>query len=63
MSSCGQTCTHLDILIAGEVEEREGLFNPLIVWNNPSGVDVLLTEKPGGWFAQTGTENCPRVRF
>ena len=87
MSSCGHTCTHLGILIAGEVEEKEELknllmwgkfsfhvmvdrklftyvknkkqltlivnytliiFNPLIVWNNPSGVDVSLTEKTGG---------------
>ena len=23
------------------------LFNSLIVWNNPFGVDVPLTEKPG----------------
>ena len=23
-------------------------FNPLIVWNNPFGVNVLLTEKSGG---------------
>ena len=30
---------------------------------NPFGVDVPLTEKPGGWFAQAGTENFPRVNF
>ena len=24
------------------------IFNPLIVWNNPSGVDVSLTEETGG---------------
>ena len=87
LSSCGHTCTHLGILIAGEVEEKEELknllmwgkfsfhvmvdrklftyvknkkqltlivnytliiFNPLIVWNNPSGVDVSLTEETGG---------------
>ena len=30
-------------------------FNPLIVWNNPFGVDVPLLEKPGGWFVPTGT--------
>ena len=39
------------------------VFNPLVVWNNPFGVDVPLTEKPGGLFAQAGTENCPRVNF
>ena len=38
-------------------------FNQLIVWNNPFGVDFPLTEKPGGWFAQAGTENCPRLNF
>ena len=38
-------------------------FNPLNVWNNPFGVDVPLTEKPGGLFAQAGTENYPRVNF
>ena len=30
---------------------------------NPFGVDVPLTEKPGGLSAQAGTENCPRVNF
>ena len=35
------------------------LFNKLIVWNNPFGVDVPLTEKPDGLFAQAETENCP----
>ena len=30
MSSCGHTCTHLGILIAGEVEEKEELKNLLI---------------------------------
>ena len=39
------------------------IFNQLIIWNNPFGVDVPLTEKPGGWFAQVGTDNCPRVNF
>ena len=34
-----------------------------VVWNNPFGVDVLLTEKPGSWFAQAGTAHCPRVSF
>ena len=34
-----------------------------IILNNPFGVDVPLTEKPDGWFAQAGTENCPRVNF
>ena len=38
-------------------------FNPLIVWNNPFGVDFPLTEKPGGGFAQAGTENCRRLNF
>ena len=38
-------------------------FNSLIVWNNPFGVDVPLTEKPGSSFAQAGTENCLRVIF
>ena len=36
-------------------------INLLIVWNNPFGADVLLTEKPGDLFAQVGTENSPRV--
>ena len=31
MSSCGHKCTHLDILIAGEVEEKEELKN-LLMW-------------------------------
>ena len=39
------------------------MFSPLAVGNYPSGVNVLLTEKPGGWFAQAGTETCPRVNF
>ena len=34
-------------------------MNILIFWNIPFGVDVLLTEKPGSWFAQAGTEICP----
>ena len=38
-------------------------FNPLIVWKNPFGVDVRLTEKPGGWLAWARTENCPRLNF
>ena len=31
------------------------LFNSLIVWNNPFGVDVPVTEKPGDWFVQAET--------
>ena len=31
LSSCCQTCTHLDILIVGEVEEKEELKN-LLMW-------------------------------
>ena len=31
MSSCGHTCTHLGIIIAGEVEEKEELKN-LLMW-------------------------------
>ena len=31
MSSCGHICTHLGILIAGEVEEKEELKN-LLMW-------------------------------
>ena len=31
LSSCRQTCTHLGILIAGEVEEKEELKN-LLMW-------------------------------
>ena len=38
------------------------LFNPLIVWNNPFGVDAPLTEKPGGSFARAETK-LPIVRF
>ena len=38
-------------------------FNPLIVWNNPFGVDVPYTEKPEVLLAQAGTENCPIVNF
>ena len=34
------------------MEQLTNLFNPLIVWNNLFGVDVPLTEKPGGWYAQ-----------
>ena len=30
-------------------------MEPLIVWNNPFGVDVPRTEKPGGSFAQAET--------
>ena len=33
LSSCGHTCTHLGILIAEEVEEKEGLKN-LLMWGN-----------------------------
>ena len=39
------------------------MVNSLVVWNNGFGVDVPLTEKPGSWFGQVGTENCPRVNF
>ena len=39
------------------------IFKPLIVWNNPFGVDVPFTEKPGGLFPQAGTEYYPRVSF
>ena len=35
----------------------------MIAWNSLFGVDVPLTERPGGWFAQAGTENCHRVNF
>ena len=31
MSSCGHTCTHLGILIAGEVAEKQELKN-LLMW-------------------------------
>ena len=31
LSSCGHTCTHLDILIAGEVAEKQELKN-LLMW-------------------------------
>ena len=34
-----------------------------IVLNNPFGVDVPLTEKQGGWFAQEGTGICSRVKY
>ena len=30
--------------------------NPLIVWNNPFGVDTPLTKKPAGSFAQVEPE-------
>ena len=30
LSSCGHTCTHLCILIAGEMEEKEELQNLLM---------------------------------
>ena len=52
------------VLVDGVVwYNRLIFFNPLIVWNNPFGVNFLLTEKPGGGFAQAGTENCPRLNF
>ena len=38
-------------------------FKPLIVWNNPFGVDDRFKEKPDCWFAQAGTENSSRVKF
>ena len=31
LSSCGHTCTHLDILIAGEVAEKQEL-KTLLMW-------------------------------
>ena len=31
LSSCGHTCTHVGILIAGEVEEKEEL-KTLLMW-------------------------------
>ena len=30
---------------------------------DPFVVDVPVTEKPGGWFAQGETEECPRVNL
>ena len=39
------------------------LFNSLIVWDNPFGVDVPLTGKPGGWFVQAEAENVPEGNF
>ena len=38
-------------------------FKPLIVWNIPSWVNILLAEKLVGWFAQAEAENFPRVSF
>ena len=46
-----------DVIVDGAVSS-----NPLIVWNNPFGVDDPFTEKPIAWFAQAKTENCPRVK-
>ena len=37
MSSCGHTCTHLGLLIVGEVEEKEELRN-LLMWGEFSQV-------------------------
>ena len=34
-SSCGRTCTHLGILIAGEVEEKQELKN-FLMWDGLS---------------------------
>ena len=34
-----------------------------LAWNNPSGINVLLAEKPGCSFPQEETENCSRVKF
>ena len=45
------------------MEKPINLSNPLSVWKNQSGVDVLLTEKQGGWLAQAETENCPGVKI
>ena len=45
------------------MEKPINLFNPLIVWNSPCGVDVLRTEKPRGSFAEAETEKCPRVKL
>ena len=36
--------------------------NPLIVGNNPFGVNDPFTEKPVTWFEQAETGNCPRVK-
>ena len=41
----------------------DGVIKILIVWNNSFGVDVPLTENPGGWFPQARTENFPRGKF
>ena len=38
-------------------------MNPLIVWNDSFGIDVQLTEKPGGSFAQAEIQNCSRVKL
>ena len=35
LSSCGHTCTDLDIPIAGKVEEKEELIVSGVVWSNP----------------------------
>ena len=35
LSSCGSTCTHLGILIAGELEEKEEMKNLLIGVKSP----------------------------
>ena len=38
------------------MEYLTNLFNPLIVWNNPYGVNAPLTEKPAASSAQGETE-------
>ena len=40
LSSCGDTCTHLGILIAGEVEEKE----ELLMWGKFSFHDMVDRE-------------------
>ena len=52
------------VLVDGVVWCNPFVFvKPLIVWTNSFGVGVPLTEKPGGWFAPAGTENCPRLNL
>ena len=44
LSSCGHTCTHLGILIVGEVEEKEELKN-LLMWSE-FFFQVMVDGKP-----------------
>ena len=37
--------------------------SPLIVCNNPFGVNDPFMGKPVVWFAQAETGNCPRVKL